>query len=305
MAHKNEAPEAAAPKKNNIKKLVVPVAVVLIVAIVLGIAASAKSKPMAAFDALKKTVFETGAVDAKLTQEEQLIYSADVRFGEGVADSQFEIKMGERIFSLSKGMIKIDGLNYGKVDDVLYQSEARAELEAYGINLDFLEVLDAVINEKIDEDEVEKLYDSQIVPNTEKEFKAYYEMDIELPDYEDTMKIVERFIKKGITDEALTAKKADSKEDGKTYSFAINVEQMAVCIGEFLKSDKQTRKILEKAVATSVDKELTVESFVDSLVKEYEGYDEPITGQITIASGRITRVYLDRDKIEVRIISIK
>ena len=83
------------------------------------------------------------------------------------------------------------------------------------------------------------------------------------------------------------------------------VEQMAVCIGEFLKSDKQTRKILEKAVATSADKELTVESFVDSLVKEYEGYDEPITGQITIASGRITRVYLDRDKIEVRIISIK
>lgn len=294
-----------APKKFNIKKLLVPVAVVLVVAIVLGIAASAKSKPMVAFDALKKTVFETGAVDAKLTQEEQLIHSADVRFGEGVADSQFEIKLGERIFSLSKGMIKIDGMNYGKVDDVIYQSEARAELEAYGIDLNFFEVLDAVVDEKIDEDEVEKLYDSQVVPNAEKEFKAYYEMDIELPDYEETMKIVERFLKKGITDEALKVKKADSKEKGKTYSFTINVEQMAICIGEFLKNDKGTRKILENAVATSADKELTVEGFVDSLVKEYEGYDEPITGQITIASGRITRIYLDRDKIEVRILSIK
>lgn len=295
----------AAPKNFNIKKLLVPVAVVLIVAIVLGIAVSGKSKPMVAFDALKKTVFETGAVDAKLTAEEQLIYSADVRFGEGVADSQFEIKIGERIFSLSKGMIKIDGMNYGKVDDVIYQSEARAELEAYGIDLNFFEVLDAVVDEKIDEDEVAKLYDSQVVPNAEKEFKAYYEMDIELPDYEETMKIVERFLKKGLTDEALTAKKADSKEDGKTYSFTINVEQTAICIGEFLKNDKQTRKILENAVATSADKELTVESFVDSLVKEYEGYDEQITGQITIASGRITRIYLDRDKIEIRILSIK
>lgn len=294
-----------APKKNNIKKLLVPVAVVLIVAIVFGIAVSAKSKPMVAFDALKKTVFQTGAVDAKLTAEEQLIYSADVRFGEGVADSQFEIKMGERIFSLSKGMIKIDGMDYGKVDDIIYQSEARAELEAYGINLNFVEVLDAVIDEKIDEDEVTKLYDSQVVPNAEKEFKAYYEMDIELPDYETTMKLVEKFFKKGLTDEALKVKKADSKEKGKTYNFTIDVEQMAICIGEFLKNDKGTRKILENAVATSADKELTVESFVDSLVKEYEGYDEQITGQITVASGRITRIYLDRDKIEIRILSIK
>ena len=64
------------PKKVNIKKLIVPVvAAVLVIAIILGLALSGKSKPQLAFESLKKTVFESSALEASLTAKDKELYS--------------------------------------------------------------------------------------------------------------------------------------------------------------------------------------------------------------------------------------
>lgn len=294
------------PKKVNIKKLIVPVvAAVLVIAIVLGLALSGKSKPQLAFEALKKTVFESSALEASLTAKDKELYSAEVAFGEGVEDSSFDIEMNGMVFSLSDGRIKINGREYGKVDDLIETAERNADLEAYGIELNFFEVLDTLINGKIDEKEFELFYNNQFVPNAEKTIKERYDMVVELPDYETTMKVVDRFLKKGITKEALTVEKTDSQEKGKTYNFVLNTEQMTACIGEFAKKDKETRKVLEDVVAGSDDPNLTVEKFVDTVVEDYSGYDDQITGQLTISSGRITRVYFNEEEVEINVFSIK
>lgn len=294
------------PKKVNIKKLIVPVvAAVLAIAIILGLALSGKSKPQLAFEALKKTVFESSALEASLTAKDKELYSAEVSFGEGVEDSSFDIQMNGMVFSLSDGRIKINGREYGKVDDLIETAERNADLEAYGIELNFFEVLDTLINGKIDEKEFELFYNNQFVPNAEKTIKERYDMVVELPDYETTMKVVDRFLKKGITKEALTVEKTDSQEKGKTYNFVLNTEQMTACIGEFAKKDKETRKVLEDVVAGSDDPNLTVEKFVDTVVEDYSGYDDQITGQLTISSGRITRVYFNEEEVEINVFSIK
>lgn len=294
------------PKKVNIKKLIVPVvAAVLVIAIILGLALSGKSKPQLAFEALKKTVFESSALEASLTAKDKELYSAEVSFGEGVEDSSFDIEMNGMVFSLSDGRIKINGREYGKVDDLIETAERNADLEAYGIELNFFEVLDTLINGKIDEKEFELFYNNQFVPNAEKTIKERYDMVVELPDYETTMKVVDRFLKKGITKEALTVEKTDSQEKGKTYNFVLNTEQMTACIGEFAKKDKETRKVLEDVVAGSDDPNLTVEKFVDTVVEDYSGYDDQITGQLTISSGRITRVYFNEEEVEINVFSIK
>lgn len=294
------------PKKVNIKKLIVPVvAAVLVIAIILGFALSGKSKPQLAFEALKKTVFESSALEASLTAKDKELYSAEVAFGEGVEDSSFDIQMNGMVFSLSDGRIKINGREYGKVDDLIETAERNADLEAYGIELNFFEVLDTLINGKIDEKEFELFYNNQFVPNAEKTIKERYDMVVELPDYETTMKVVDRFLKKGITKEALTVEKTDSQEKGKTYNFVLNTEQMTACIGEFAKKDKETRKVLEDVVAGSDDPNLTVEKFVDTVVEDYSGYDDQITGQLTISSGRITRVYFNEEEVEIDVFSIK
>lgn len=294
------------PKKVNIKKLIVPVvAAVLVIAIVLGLALSGKSKPQLAFEALKKTVFESSALEASLTAKDKELYSAEVAFGEGVEDSSFDIEMNGMVFSLSDGRIKINGREYGKVDDLIETAERNADLEAYGIELNFFEVLDTLINGKIDEKEFELFYNNQFVPNAEKTIKERYDMVVELPDYETTMKAVDRFLKKGITKEALTVEKTDSQEKGKTYNFVLNTEQMTACIGEFAKKDKETRKVLEDVVAGSDDPNLTVEKFVDTVVEDYSGYDDQITGQLAISSGRITRVYFNEEEVEINVFSIK
>lgn len=294
------------PKKVNIKKLIVPVvAAVLVIAIILGFALSGKSKPQLAFEALKKTVFESSALEASLTAKDKELYSAEVSFGEGVEDSSFDIEMNGMVFSLSDGRIKINGREYGKVDDLIETAERNADLEAYGIELNFFEVLDTLINGKIDEKEFELFYNNQFVPNAEKTIKERYDMVVELPDYETTMKVVDRFLKKGITKEALTVEKTDSQEKGKTYNFVLNTEQMTACIGEFAKKDKETRKVLEDVVAGSDDPNLTVEKFVDTVVEDYSGYDDQITGQLTISSGRITRVYFNEEEVEINVFSIK
>lgn len=294
------------PKKVNIKKLIVPVvAAVLVIAIILGFALSGKSKPQLAFEALKKTVFESSALEASLTAKDKELYSAEVAFGEGVEDSSFDIQMNGMVFSLSDGRIKINGREYGKVDDLIETAERNADLEAYGIELNFFEVLDTLINGKIDEKEFELFYNNQFVPNAEKTIKERYDMVVELPDYETTMKVVDRFLKKGITKEALTVEKTDSQEKGKTYNFVLNTEKMTACIGEFAKKDKETRKVLEDVVAGSDDPNLTVEKFVDTVVEDYSGYDDQITGQLTISSGRITRVYFNEEEVEIDVFSIK
>ncbi|MBO5421684.1 MAG: hypothetical protein J6L62_04400 [Clostridia bacterium] len=294
------------PKKVNIKKLIVPVvAAVIAIAIILGLALSGKSKPQLAFEALKKTVFESSALEASLTAKDKELYSAEVAFGEGVEDSSFDIEMNGMVFSLSDGRIKINGREYGKVDDLIETAERNADLEAYGIELNFFEVLDTLINGKIDEKEFELFYNNQFVPNAEKTIKERYDMVVELPDYETTMKVVDRFLKKGITKEALTVEKTDSQEKGKTYNFVLNTEQMTACIGEFAKKDKETRKVLEDVVAGSDDPNLTVEKFVDTVVEDYSGYDDQITGQLTISSGRITRVYFNEEEVEISVFSIK
>ena len=98
-----------------------------------------------------------------------------------------------------------------------------------------------------------------------------------------------------------------SKEKGTTYEYKIYVDEMAACLGEFAKEDEEARALLETLLKEADSPYESVDEMVDDLVDEYSEVDEKIKGEVTIASGRITRVVVERygEELEIEISSKK
>lgn len=299
-----------AKKKLNIKAIIIPVvAVVVVVAIVLGIALSSTSKPAAAFNALRKTVFESATLSVTVTAEDNEIGAADLEFGNGLNDSVLDVKLEGREISLDKGDLVLDGQNLGSIDAIIERLQQMG-LEGYGVetsDLDIIEILDSLINGKLDEDAFADFYDNEFAPNLEKSIENANDISIELPTYDQTMDIIERFLKNYLTEEAVSFEKIKSEEKGMTYEYTIYMDEFAECVGEFVKKDKEVRAMLEDALAEADSPYESVDEFADDLVEEYSDSDEKIEGEVTVASGRITRVLVDiyGDEMEIRIESAK
>ena len=298
-------------KKFDIKLVIIPVvAVVLVAAIVIGVvAAFSANKPVAAFNALKKTVFESSSLDATVYIEDETVCSADLEFGEGINDSVLDVTIEDRKIAIDNGNLKVNGQDLGDIDTIVERMQQMG-VASYGIetsDLNLIDVLDTLINGKLDEKEFAEFYDNEVVPTFEKSLKESNDISIELPTYDQTMDMIERFLKKYLTDDALVLEKAKSKEKGTTYEYKIYVDEMAACLGEFAKEDEEARALLETLLKEADSPYESVDEMVDDLVDEYSEVDEKIKGEVTIASGRITRVVVERygEELEIEISSKK
>ncbi len=298
-------------KKFDIKLVIIPVvAVVLVAAIVIGmVVAFSANKPVAALNALKKTVFESGSLDATVYIEGDKIYTADLEFGEGINDSVLDITIEGRKFAIDNGNLKVNGQDLGDIDTIVERMQQMGAA-SYGVetsDLNLIDVLDTLINGKLDEKEFAEFYDNEVVPTFEKSMEESNDISIELPTYDQTMDMIERFLKKYLTDDALALEKVKSKEKGTTYEYTIYVDEMAACLGEFAKEDKEARALLETLLEEGDSSYESVDEMVDDLVDEYSDTDEKIRGEVTIASGRITRVVVERygEELEIEISSKK
>ncbi|MBP3441761.1 MAG: hypothetical protein J6L62_03060 [Clostridia bacterium] len=298
-------------KKFDIKLVIIPVvAVVLVVAIVIGVVvAFSANKPVAAFNALKKTVFESSSLDATVYIEDEKVCSADLDFGEGINDSVLDVTIEDRKIAIDNGNLKVNGQDLGDIDTIVERMQQMG-VASYGIetsDLNLIDVLDTLINGKLDEKEFAEFYDNEVVPTFEKSLKESNDISIELPTYDQTMDMIERFLKKYLTDDALVLEKAKSKEKGTTYEYKIYVDEMAACLGKFAKEDEEARALLETLLKEADSPYESVDEMVDDLVDEYSEVDEKINGEVTIASGRITRVVVERygEELEIEISSKK
>lgn len=298
-------------KKFDIKLVIIPVvAVVLVVAIVIGVVvAFSANKPVAAFNALKKTVFESSSLDATVYIEDEKVCSADLDFGEGINDSVLDVTIEDRKIAIDNGNLKVNGQDLGDIDTIVERMQQMG-VASYGIetsDLNLIDVLDTLINGKLDEKEFAEFYDNEVVPTFEKSLKESNDISIELPTYDQTMDMIERFLKKYLTDDALVLEKVKSKEKGTTYEYKIYVDEMAACLGKFAKEDEEARALLETLLKEADSPYESVDEMVDDLVDEYSEVDEKINGEVTIASGRITRVVVERygEELEIEISSKK
>ncbi len=301
-------------KKLNIKAILIPViAVILIAAVVITIVSVSASKPLAAFNAVRETIFESSQLKVSFYYDGKEANTIDAQFGDGIDTSSFVLKKkGIEAYALKNGEIELGGRSIGKIDDIIdrMQSMGLSDYGAeYGINtksLDFIEIFDSLINGKLDEEAFADFYDNEVLPEAEKRISEEVGATVVLPYYEDTIKIIERFLKKGLTEEAVTFEKIKSEEEGLTYSYTVNVEELAVCVGEFAKSDKEVREILESIIVQGDSRYESVDAFVAEYVEAYDDADT-LTGEVTVDSGRITRatcVY-EGHTFEVRITSVK
>ena len=301
-------------KKLNIKAILIPViAIILIAAVVITAVSLSASKPLAAFNAARETVFESSQLKVSFYFDGKEANTIDATFGDDIDTSSFVLtKKGIEAYALKNGEIELGGRSIGKIDDIIdrMQSMALSEYGAeLGINtksLDFIEIIDSLVNGKLDEEAFADFYDNEVLPELEKRISEEVDATVVLPYYEDTIKIVERFLKKGLTEEALTFEKIESEEEGMTYGYSLNVEELAVCIGEFAKSDKEVREILESIIEQGDSGYESVDAFVADYVEAYDDADI-LTGEVTVDSGRITRATCDYDghTFEIRITSVE
>lgn len=284
------------PEKSGKNLFIAIVAAVLVVVMILAIALSGKSGPEKAFDALMKTAFSSSRLVLDVSSDkEQSATSVDVVLREGLDDSTIEYITKYESYSqkilIDNGKISLYGLEYD-IDELMADVEKRTEFEQYGIELSALEIVDTLINGKIDEKEFEKLFNNYFVPNAEAEYEEKYGAAVELPDYKTTVKIIEKFLKKGITKAAVQKGKTTSSSSEKTYNYTVDVYELAKCVGEFSKKDKDIRKCLEAIVEASDGKYADIDALVADYVAGYENAGV-VKLQISIFAGRISEVIID------------
>ncbi len=291
------------------KKKIIPViiALVLVVAIVLGIVLIATGKKPAekTLDAAKKTVFETsemsGSIEFKEDGEVYDSYDMDLTIGEDVDSTYFCYSYGEGEYSekyeIKDGKLYYNGEEGDTVDELFEEMESELS-EYYDVDIDIRSELDNILNGKIDEKAVEDLFNNVFLPAVEQMIEDEIGETVELPSYDELFKDVEDLLKNKTVREALGLEKAKSSNPGTTYDFNINFKKLVRGLFEYAQEDKEYKEYLDLFVDESGFDDL--DEFIDEAVDEAE-YMGKIKGSITIKSGRITHVTIkDGDaKIEI------
>lgn len=304
------APEAPKAKKGfggNKKILPAIIAVVLVVAIVLGIVliATGKKPEVKTLDAAKKTVFETsemsGSVEYKEDGEVYDGYDFDLTVGEDVDSTYFCYSYGDEDYSakyeIKDGKLYYNGEEGDSLDELFAEWEEDLS-EYYDVDIDIRAELDNILNGKIDEKAVADLFDNVFIPTMKQMIEDEIGETVELPSFDELFKDVEDLLKNKTVREALGLEKSKSSNPGTTYDFNINFKKLVRGVFEYLQEDKEYKEYLE-LVVDEADYD-DVDELVDDFVDEADGM-EKLKGSITIKSGRITHVTIkDGDaKIEI------
>ncbi len=270
------------------KLLIGAVAIVVVLAIVLGLIFGIQSKEVKIFNALKKTVFDSKSLTVSIGDS----YKAKIAFGDGVEGTAVEFEEYGEKYEIKNGKIEYANGEKENVSDIFKNFEA--QLKELGIDINIEEELDKVLTGKINEKEFEKLYDSTIKPALEEALGEEFDAEIELPNYDKTMKLVKKFLN-SLSKDAVTTKK-----DGKKYKVTVKMDDFMVELVEFCSKTKEIKNI----VTAIDDDDLTEYLEMDKKELKDEMKDifgsEKVKFEVKIEGGRITAFEADGTEIKIK-----
>ena len=304
--------------------IIAAVAVVLVGAIVFGFMAPGltnlstmlgmSSQMNEVFEAAKNTVFDSKNMTVTLTQKTSNSYYDDwderdysysnklevacyVEFGDDV-DSTIAFVEGTRKYENSYGEKDTTSVKYGLLEGELYSSDygkadvtasdvlERAEdnISYYG-KIDLEDTINEILNGKIDEKSVEDIFDTLIRDLIENAIDEELDASIEVPTYDECMKIFKRFFVKGLSKDAVTFEK-----NGDKYEYTIDVGTFLEDFANFAEEDKVVSAYVEE-IADAVDED--PDDFYDNIRDEADYFsdeDIEISGEIMVKGNKLTYI---------------
>ena len=240
---------AAAPAKKSSKKII---GIIIAIVLVLGIAAAAvfmivggvfKSDISKVFGAVKKTVFDSSSmtVEVKVAGE---TFDGKLVIGEGLSDTGFMLDMDE-VAGAAEGEIYIPYQGTQDISDLEEGLEEYTELaDEYGLDIDATDIAETLLNKKIDEDALAKLYDETLKPWAEEAIEDEFDKSVTLPTYERTMELVDEFLNYCVEEEAIKIEKSKA-EKGKQYTIDVKSEKVAKCLVSFCENTPELNDIMK------------------------------------------------------------
>ncbi len=313
-------------KKPKKKLPLIITAVVLVVAIIAGVAALAitGTPEVKVINAFKNTVFNSSEMNIKVKiasedtdycRNDHTEYDISITIGDDIDSSTFKIKGSgeyeynnnyyydgyydssnyenwekyswEDNYSIKNGKLYEEDDEYGEVSEYLGYFEE--DLEYYDIDVDLEEEINSILNGKIDEKAIEKIYNEIVVPTVEKMFKEELDETIELPEYDEIFGTATDLFKDKAVREALDFEKIKSDLPGTTYEYSIDLGDLAEAVLEYAIEDEQYKEYLEMAAD---EWDCDVDEVVDEIIDEFND-TENIDGTITVKSNRITNLTID------------
>lgn len=287
-------------KKSKKPIIIAAVALVLVAAIVISIVAlTASVKPIKILEAAEETLYESEKLNITIVdndKNETTYIVAD--FGKDTSDTLFEVKRqqgdGEAtlVFCLKDGNVTTSK-NPKEVPIKTYIESRAALFEDTELDLDYVAILDEIINNKIDKGAVEKVYNKDGRMLLGLRFSIKFEQDIDLPEYYPTKQIIERFLKDGIGEDTLNIEKVKSEHKGKTYEITGKTKTFIDDFVAFAKQDKDLKPMLQSFVDNDPHKRYkNIDEVAEALIVEILDLkpDENLKIQITMKSGKITHI---------------
>lgn len=307
--------------------IIAAVAVVLVGAIVFGFMAPGltnlstmlgmSSEMNEVFEAAKKTVFDSKSMTITLSARNSYSYHDDyyeevysysnkldltcyVEFGDDV-DSTIAFVEGTRKYENSYGEKDTYNVKGGLLDGELYSSDggklhmtasdvlenAEDEISYYG-KIDLEDTINEILNGKIDEKSVEDIFDTLIRDLIESAIDEELDASIEVPTYDECMKIFKRFFVKGLSKDAVTFEK-----NGDKYEYTVDLGTFLDDFADFAEDDKEVSEYVEE-IADAADED--PDDFYDAIREEADycsDEDAELKGEIRVEGGRLTYLSID------------
>ncbi len=191
--------------------------------------------------ALQKTLFENSGMEFIIKTDYEELYGA-IGVGDSGKESGFYC-------------IDSDGYGFGMADYVYYASwepgdpmpdgfmeDMSEEFKDAGFDIDLDKAIDDVLNDKLDREALEKIYNDNL-SDIEAMLEEKMGESITLPESDEIQQFFADFVNEGLTEEAISI--TESKDgDNTEYEYEINLAELAKCAYEYAKDDSKAEGIL-------------------------------------------------------------
>lgn len=267
------------------KKLILgAVAAVVVIAIIIGIVSSAASAPaMKVVEAAKKTLFDAESLTVNVAYiydgEEENKQTISCVLGKDFEDSMLYCENeNDYTTGIYEGKIYVPG-DKEDFDDLFDEYDEFLDDE-FDLEVSTKELADEIINKGIDEKAVEKIYNKTIRPAMEDHLSEEFDVEVELPEYDEFFKLVEDFAKDGLTEEALTIESQGKNK----YSYKLDYCEFLLCLVDYADSDRDFKKYKKQIIESGEIQEDEFGELKEELRDSFDDEEIIIEGEVHLDS---------------------
>lgn len=274
------------------KKAIAIVAVVLVVAIIIGSVITA-TPAIAIPNAVDKTILDSSSFEFSISTGSYKVMKGKVDFGKNFEESGLYLDAGGAEIGYLNGEFTTSLGHEVELDDLIDQYSDMMDDLDYDFDLDIEETLNRIIKREIREEELLEIYDEKREV-LEEMFSDMLDEDIVLPKSKELKSMVKDYMKH-LPDGAVEIEKG--RDNGKKiYEYEIDVEKLLVGLIEYT-SEKSKYEEYYQYLEDICD--MDADDLVDII--EDIGFED-IDGEIEIKGGYITEanVNFDGEKIAIK-----